>query len=95
MARIRCGNMEEVSRFWIADKKIKCIFCVVRDGALRRYIEGGGELRKMMGNLKRVREGRDKVVMRSNGRRNWRARRENRDKFIRRSVEIKKLKLIS
>lgn len=38
MARMRCGNMEELSRFWIADKKIKCIFCVVRDGALRRYL---------------------------------------------------------
>lgn len=76
--------MKEVSRFWIADKKIKCIFCVVRDGALRRYMEGSGEVRKMMGNLKRMREGRDKVRMRSNGR-NWRARRKDRDKFIRRS----------
>lgn len=55
---------------------------------------GSGEVRKMMGNLKRVREGRNKVRMRSNGR-NWRARRENRDKFIRRSGLIKKLKSIN
>lgn len=32
MARMRCGNMEEVSRLWIADKKIKYILCGKRWG---------------------------------------------------------------
>ncbi|KAJ8678049.1 hypothetical protein QAD02_013836 [Eretmocerus hayati] len=40
IARIRCGNLEERCKYWLADRQKSCILCGKSEGSLEHLIEG-------------------------------------------------------
>lgn len=39
IARMRCGNMEEVNRYWLVEEKRNCLLCKIETGTFKHLLE--------------------------------------------------------